>query len=469
MSIINRLISLKEVILNEDRVSFVIDKLNSNVRSLFFDIADNSLEISSKLNKLVDLIKELDPTSNKEYFQWIMKIADKEWKIFLQNNSHENENILKDEFVGLLIYQYSEDSDKYRNTLNLFSENKPLIKKDGHSIDINKYEDFDEVFKVVSIYMGKEDLLGNKKFIQTKQVEVVHEDSRYLVLIPRTFEASKFYSTGTDWCTHYPDMYERYSKKGDLYIIISKENPEKDRFQLHFEQRQYMNIYDREITKDALSEIEYIINKLIIYKLKKISDKQILNVLSTLGGSILLNNVSKFDLFGLKNLLKNLYTTEIFKNMFNRVMDAVFLADAEIQENAVIEFTSLSREILPIIDSYKVPDEVKEINLNRFNLEIGNINLNNVERIDSTAFYHNSTNLANVKYIKKLIIRKCEDDLKLKEDVVIDYLECQWIRRKDSLTLPKQCKIKRLISSARNPEDFIKIPSTAKVEKIVII
>ena len=79
-------------------------------------------------------------------------------------------------------------------------------------------------------------------------LKVVYQDNDWVVGIPETYEASShFKDPVTDWCTAYPDMYERYIKEfgGKYYIHLNKHTGEL--YQLHAESGQFKDASDKEI------------------------------------------------------------------------------------------------------------------------------------------------------------------------------------------------------------------------------
>ena len=81
-------------------------------------------------------------------------------------------------------------------------------------------------------------------------LKVVYQDNDWVIGIPETYEASShFKDPVTDWCTAYPDMYERYISKfgGNYYIHLSKHTGEL--YQLHAESNQFKDASDREIDR----------------------------------------------------------------------------------------------------------------------------------------------------------------------------------------------------------------------------
>jgi hypothetical protein len=71
-------------------------------------------------------------------------------------------------------------------------------------------------------------------------------------------KAAQFYSNNTQWCTQYPDNYEDYTSKGDLYIIINKEllntTDNFRRLQFHFETNSFMDITDNKLKVNIKSD-----------------------------------------------------------------------------------------------------------------------------------------------------------------------------------------------------------------------
>ena len=86
-------------------------------------------------------------------------------------------------------------------------------------------------------------------------LKVVYQDNDWVIGIPETYEASShFKDPVTDWCTAYPDMYERYISKfgGKYYIHLNKHTGEL--YQLHAESNQFKDASDKEIDRDEFAK-----------------------------------------------------------------------------------------------------------------------------------------------------------------------------------------------------------------------
>ena len=61
-------------------------------------------------------------------------------------------------------------------------------------------------------------------------VERIYQDSDWLVVSPKTHEASRRYGANTTWCTTEkddPSEFEDYISDGPLYTLINKKTNEK--------------------------------------------------------------------------------------------------------------------------------------------------------------------------------------------------------------------------------------------------
>lgn len=91
----------------------------------------------------------------------------------------------------------------------------------------------------------------------SQDAEKVYEDSKWVIYVPKTYEASCKLGQGTTWCTATTSgdyYYKSYTKQGKLYIIINKNEPD-EKYQFHFESEQFMDKDDMHINlSDFLEE-----------------------------------------------------------------------------------------------------------------------------------------------------------------------------------------------------------------------
>lgn len=166
------------------------------------------IQILLKEGRKEDLKKKYFDKFDEKDLDFVLGIAD------LQDFNHKYTDFI---FRGLdqkndidlwteIGVQLVKDFDKYQ---------KQLEKK-----DINQYRSFEELDSALVPFKVKE-----KERELESQTEKIYEDDNFLVLVPKTQEASCKYGSGTKWCVTQAagGHFERYTKgKQGLYFIIRK-------------------------------------------------------------------------------------------------------------------------------------------------------------------------------------------------------------------------------------------------------
>jgi hypothetical protein len=152
-----------------------------------------------------DSMNRIDPTSNGKYLDWLFKMKfvkrkDKDGndKFYVNKSFPANLHV---EVNRVLVWM-----EKNGNNKNFKTEYK----------DINFFKTVDSLLKTMGPLC-----VPSKKEIKD-QVDKVMEDERWLIVVPKTFEASKQYGMGTKWCTTQKTYYNNYTKNGFLFYIIDK-------------------------------------------------------------------------------------------------------------------------------------------------------------------------------------------------------------------------------------------------------
>ena len=225
----NRLKNIFESVsfLNEITSNEAYEKFYKNL----FDTKNTELD-KEMYNKII----ELDPTYIKtdnndkigEYTKWLLR--------------KDNVEIIKK--------IKEEDLYKIKNDLTFFNKAKiknklKIDEKDINKYNIRKLEDFISGFEEEdSELMSKTDIEKEIK----KDIEK-YELKNWTIVIPKTEESACFYGKGTKWCTAatgYNNQFSNYNSRGKLYIIINKNDPS-EKYQFHFEDKQFMDVKDRDI------------------------------------------------------------------------------------------------------------------------------------------------------------------------------------------------------------------------------
>ncbi len=193
-------------------------------------------------------IFEADPYNGK-YAQWLLKIYEmgnlpledlyKATEYLTIYHKIKNKLDPKYKNIHQTINKKIEYIDTYDNQKKYRIEKTPTIKS------------LQELFQIIKPY--KEQDAGLSKKDKLKKDNLVYEDEKWEVYIPKTYEASCQLGSDTEWCTatgKTREYYDDYSKKGQLYILINKNNRKK-KYQFHFEEHQFMDKDDSQIGLEA--------------------------------------------------------------------------------------------------------------------------------------------------------------------------------------------------------------------------
>ena len=165
------------------------------------------------------------------------------WMLNNYRDGKFNDSIIN-QVLGLI-----DDFHKYRNLI----QNK----------DLNSYKSLNDIARAVNDAREvSEDELGgatSKQMVAQQEkmngAKKVYEDGEWIVIVPETEEAAKFYGKGTKWCTsaEKDNRFEQYNKEGKLYINIRKSDGKKFQFQL--ESESFMDEEDKALDKTRLKDV----------------------------------------------------------------------------------------------------------------------------------------------------------------------------------------------------------------------
>jgi hypothetical protein len=177
--------------------------------------------------QLIDIILQYvekgDPTPNKEYSQSIAKMY--------------SNGLSKMEDVVSTLADYLVKFDRLKR--------KKKIQPPRN--DFNRYKDLESFYDVVDEYPEEEEAKPEVK----QNVKELYRDNKLIVTIPQDVQAACYYGQGTRWCTagKNNNMYDYYTKGNrPLYVIIPRQPAHPgEKYQFHFETKQFMDEQDRQI------------------------------------------------------------------------------------------------------------------------------------------------------------------------------------------------------------------------------
>lgn len=233
--------------------------------------------------KLTDLIFEdivdADPSSNKQYVQWMIKV-------FMTH--------IKEGEIEQAIRFLSEDLPEANEFLEVFDKvkNKKVFKRSAPNrpnapqnvTDINQYSTLAQLYSVVSPFVGMGDDDDDdddgesklwkklKKYIDLGEAKLAYRDNDVLVYMPQTIESScEPLGPLASWCTRregnsYFDSYRQRKKPdgslSDYYVVMPKKLFDGDDeggvfpLQIHFESNQWHDKNNSSIERNGrLQEI----------------------------------------------------------------------------------------------------------------------------------------------------------------------------------------------------------------------
>ena len=301
-----------------------------------------------------DLNKKYSDKFDNEVLDFVLGISDLQdfnhkYTDFILKSLDPNSDIdmMVDIAVGLV-----KDFDKYQSQLKMK--------------DINQYNSFIELKTALKPFIEKE-----KEKELEKQVDKIYEDDKFIVVKPKTEQASCKYGSNTKWCVTQKGSghFGRYTQGNQqLYFIIDKKNSTDKEFSkvaVHFSNRgdiAFWDSQDNSLTQKEINILKYAFPEVIdtINKdYEKVgisnSDKILTEVFNKMG------ETSK----EIKNYLKSNYNLSVFVRGFQNIPDLGFG-----HSEGFITISLISDEDGELIDEYQVFITYKSKSNNSFTASI---------------------------------------------------------------------------------------------------
>ncbi len=172
-------------------------------------------------------LENADPTSNKQYVQWLIK-------------AYLNDSLIED-----LVSRGKDNLIKFE-----LLKKKKLIKPE-HA-DIGKFKNLEDLENAMEQYE-----LPQEENTDKGDSSIIEDNDQFKVIIPHDQKAACYYGQGTRWCTAAKsnNQFNTYNKDGDLVIIIPKKPKYTgEKYQLHRSTltQTMMDEKDEEISQNAL-------------------------------------------------------------------------------------------------------------------------------------------------------------------------------------------------------------------------
>ncbi len=216
-------------LLNEDDRENRIIKL----KKLFPKIPWN--KETSPGNTYEEILIKTDPTEILNYLPWIVR---------------QYNDILKHKITDVSENEFLEDLYKIKDYLGLFDRVKHNLSPEQRNI--NNYQTYKDLYNIIEPYLEKKDsdleLSKTQQGLQTKKdAEKIYEDNKWLIIWPKTQEASCLYGKGSQWCTaadRSNNMFKSYNSHGIFNYVINKTN-QKEKYAFFFDRNtNNVEVYD---------------------------------------------------------------------------------------------------------------------------------------------------------------------------------------------------------------------------------
>lgn len=269
-------------------------------------------------------------------------------------------------FSKLLLSLYMKNNLKIED-LPKAKDYLTLIYKHNASIDVNKIKQLGDLYELVKRYIALNDssLSNILSTLSETDYKLLFNGNDWVIYQPLTEIGSCYLGVNTQWCTTWgphsldpknkdkTNYFDHYNKTGVLYIIINKKN-ENDKYQFHFEGKQFMNPGDNQIdTSNFLYKNVEVKNFFFPSLVTKVEDTDLID-----------SQMKKMDLLGDNDILtlsKILFADKINNNKL--CYDLLNKNEEEIEQQIVDDdFKNVSFEGNRIVfNGFSIGSELDEL------------------------------------------------------------------------------------------------------------
>ena len=208
--------------------------LNESVKSIL-----NEISIKDKYQK------ETQTGKNRHPYDLFAQLC------FLDPTTTENK---VGKYSNWLLQKYNPDTNLnvLRRCMEWYADGikRNILQRYGISTDINSFRSYDELISAMEGIMKSDDSdmsaseYNNRQKLEG-QFKVLGSTSTYSVVQPLTFEAERYFGSGTEWCTvANKDYFDGYTNKGPLFILYPKDGNKEGKIQFHFETKSFADYGD---------------------------------------------------------------------------------------------------------------------------------------------------------------------------------------------------------------------------------
>jgi hypothetical protein len=204
---------LFESLINEGRTKSVIDKWSNYVVPGYENLGP--MKNDTEWSDVISLVQrpENDPSKNGKYIDWVLARLVDWWSNQIKDAGEDGD---LPSMIGELEYLL-----ELVDSFHKFSERNLIKDKDIYD---PKYKDLKVMGDVLAEAGRRANEIAKERELKSG-VDKIYEDSRWLVVVPKTYAASCHYGAGTKWCTtskQTDNYFKTYTTNGVLYYILDK-------------------------------------------------------------------------------------------------------------------------------------------------------------------------------------------------------------------------------------------------------
>lgn len=183
-----------------------------------FGSSGDEITVSENLNLIKSILTEGRKEDARAKYP---DVPESDFNYFVENDPSGNQKYLE----WLLKYYFQVNPRVLVDYIKFFHQNQNMfIEKDINRHTPNSLDrEIDDV---------REKILQKQKKKQAKKESLrIYEDNRWLVISPKSWEASCYYGAGTKWCITMkdnPSYWGRYSKNASFFFIMDKTKKQDD-------------------------------------------------------------------------------------------------------------------------------------------------------------------------------------------------------------------------------------------------
>jgi hypothetical protein len=193
------------------------------------------------LDQIMQYLEQCDPTTNKEYMQWLAKVY--------ANQGVKLEDLMARGNSALRLYH------NYK-----FDKILPPELRDIGRLTFSDLENLTSDQELAQAYKAKQEQ-DQAKTMPKGDAETVFENDKVRIIHPKDQAAACYYGQGTRWCTAATggnNYFDRYNRGGPMYILLPKQPKyEGEKYQLHFESGQFMDETDSQVDVVELIDMRF--------------------------------------------------------------------------------------------------------------------------------------------------------------------------------------------------------------------